>query len=47
MNSIIEAKGLTKVFPGGITAVDDISFSVKEGEIFGFLDRTGLGNQPL
>ena len=34
---IIEASGLTKVFPGGITAVDDISFTVKKGEIFGFL----------
>jgi len=43
MNTIIEAKGLTKVFPGGITAVDDISFSVKEGEIFGFLGPNGAG----
>ncbi len=43
MSTIIEAKGLTKVFPGGITAVDDISFSVKEGEIFGFLGPNGAG----
>jgi len=42
-NTIIEANGLTKVFPGGITAVDDISFSVKKGEIFGFLGPNGAG----
>ena len=40
---IIEASGLTKVFPGGITAVDDISFTVKKGEIFGFLGPNGAG----
>jgi len=42
-NIIIEASGLTKVFPGNIRAVDDISFSVKEGEIFGFLGPNGAG----
>ena len=40
---IIETKGLTKVFHGGLTAVDNISFSVKEGEIFGFLGPNGAG----
>ena len=42
-NTIIEANGLTKEFPGFITAVDDISFTVKEGEIFGFLGPNGAG----
>jgi len=42
-NIIIETSGLTKVFRGGITAVDNISFAVKEGEIFGFLGPNGAG----
>ena len=38
----IETKSLTKSF-GDVTAVDDISFSVKNGEIFGFLGPNGAG----
>ena len=39
---IIESFDLTKTF-NGLTAVDHISFSVKEGEIFGFLGPNGAG----
>ena len=38
----IETKFLTKSF-GDVTAVDDISFSVEKGEIFGFLGPNGAG----
>ena len=38
----IETKSLTKSF-GDVTAVDDVSFSVKTGEIFGFLGPNGAG----
>ena len=41
--NIIEAKGLTKVFNGYLTAVDHVTFQVKEGEIFGFLGPNGAG----
>ncbi len=40
--NIIEVKNLTKIF-GKFTAVDDISFSVKKGEIFGLLGPNGAG----
>jgi ABC-2 type transport system ATP-binding protein len=40
--NIIEVKNLTKDF-GKFTAVDDISFSVKKGEIFGLLGPNGAG----
>jgi ABC-2 type transport system ATP-binding protein len=44
MNSkIIEAENLTKVYKGKVKAVDDISFSVEEGEVFGFLGPNGAG----
>ncbi|MDQ3018961.1 MAG: ABC transporter ATP-binding protein [Bacteroidota bacterium] len=41
MNSI-EVYDLTKKF-GNFTSVDDISFEVKEGEVFGFLGSNGAG----
>ncbi|MGD6852575.1 MAG: ABC transporter ATP-binding protein [Candidatus Bathyarchaeia archaeon] len=40
--NIIEVKNLTKTF-GKFTAVDDISFEVKKGEIFGLLGPNGAG----
>lgn len=41
-DNIIEIKGLTKKF-GTFTAVDNISFNVRKGEIFGFLGANGAG----
>ena len=38
----IETKSLTKSF-GDVTAVDDVSFTVETGEIFGFLGPNGAG----
>jgi ABC-type glutathione transport system ATPase component len=37
---IIEAEGLVKHY-GKVKAVDDVSFSVKEGETFGLLGPNG------
>jgi len=41
-NNIIKVNGLTKRF-GNLTAVNQISFTVKKGEIFGFLGPNGAG----
>lgn len=38
----IEASGVTKRF-GGVTALEDLSIVVEEGEIFGFLGPNGAG----
>lgn len=42
MEKIIEIKNLSKSF-GDIKAVDDLSFSVREGELFAFLGLNGAG----
>ncbi|MFN3654528.1 MAG: ATP-binding cassette domain-containing protein [Candidatus Nitrosotenuis sp.] len=39
----IETKALTKIYNSDVVAVDKISFSVDEGEIFGFLGPNGAG----
>ncbi len=45
-NIAVEVRGITKRY-GEFTAVDDISFSVSEGEIFGFLGPNGAGKTTL
>lgn len=42
MEQIIQVNGLKKYF-GKVKAVDDISFSVERGELFGFLGVNGAG----
>jgi ABC-2 type transport system ATP-binding protein len=42
-NNIIEAVNLTKTYKKTVKAVDHISFSVAEGELFGFLGPNGAG----
>ena len=42
MSNAIEVKNLTKMY-GELTAVDGVSFSVKEGEVFGLLGENGAG----
>ena len=43
MNAAVEVENLVKVYRGGVRAVDGISFSIKEREIFGFLGPNGAG----
>ncbi len=43
MQEIISVDHLVVVYEDGTRAVDDISFSVKEGEFFGFLGPNGAG----
>ena len=40
--ALIEIQGLTKRF-GGFTAVDNVSFAVRRGEVLGFLGPNGAG----
>jgi len=40
---VIRVEGLTKIFNGSLVAVDHVTFSVREGEVFGFLGPNGAG----
>ncbi len=46
MNVILEGKSLTKSF-GGLTAVGDVDFDLKEGEIVGLIGPNGAGKTTL
>ena len=41
--NIIQVNNLTKIYKGGNKAVNGISFSVRQGEFFGFLGPNGAG----
>ncbi|MCP9329646.1 ABC transporter ATP-binding protein [Liquorilactobacillus satsumensis] len=43
MTKIVELKELTKKFPGGKIAVDNLSLTVEKGDIIGFLGPNGAG----
>ncbi|WP_376964214.1 ABC transporter ATP-binding protein [Azospirillum sp. A26] len=45
-NAILEVEGIRKRF-GGITAVDGVSFEVREGEILGIIGPNGCGKSTL
>lgn len=46
-NSIVIVDHLKKIFNGKVTAVDDVSFKIEEGEIFGFLGPNGAGKSTM
>jgi ABC-2 type transport system ATP-binding protein len=41
--AVIRTVDLTKVYPGGVKAVDTLNLTVAQGEIFGLLGPNGAG----
>ncbi|EKN62349.1 ABC transporter [Neobacillus bataviensis LMG 21833] len=46
MKNIVEVQGLTKTY-GGVNAVDDVSFTMESGKIYGLLGRNGAGKTTI
>ena len=46
MDTMIAVQNLTKKY-GQLTAVDDVSFEVKQGEIVGLLGHNGAGKTTM
>ena len=46
-SAAIEIRGLRKVFPNGVVALDGVDLDVAEGEILGVVGRSGTGKSTL
>ena len=42
-NNMLEIKNLTKIYPNGKKAVSDLSITIEDGDLYGFIGKNGAG----
>ena len=45
-SNMLEIKNLTKIYPNGKKAVSDLSITIEDGDLYGFIGKNGAG-KPL
>lgn len=42
-SNMLEIKNLTKIYPNGKKAVSDLSITIEDGDLYGFIGKNGAG----